>query len=138
MIVTRSSGEMSFSTNAAAPALIASNSWSLVLAHREGDDPGRRDLALDALGGLDAARRGQRQVEQHDVGRVVARGVERRPRVLRLGDDVEVLFALQDLAHPDPEQRVVVDQQDLHAHIRVAPVWSSTTAIRAAIHARHP
>ena len=106
----------------------------LVLGDGEGDDARAGHLALDALGRLDAARGGQRQVEQDDVGSYCSTAMSNAPRrVLGLADDVEVRLALEDLAHAHAEQRVVVDQQDLGALVRVAPVGAAAPAIRAAV-----
>ena len=112
MIVTRSSGPTSLRMNAAAPALIASNRASSSSVCGEHDDPGRGQLALDPLGRLDPAGRRQRQVHEDDVRRGLEGAIDRRPAVVGLADDLEVRLALQDVADPDAEQRVVVDDQD--------------------------
>ena len=44
-----------------------------------------------------------------------------RPAVVRLADDLEVGLALEDVADPDPEEGVVVDDQDPRP-LAVAPV----------------
>ena len=132
MIVTRSSGPTSLRMNAAAPALIASNSASSSSVCGEDDDPGRGQLALDPLGRLDAAGRRQGQVHQDDVRRRLERPIDRRPAVVGLADDLEVGLPFEDVADPDPEQGVVVDDQDL----RPLPVSASIRSAAAAFRSR--
>ena len=112
MIVTRSSGPTSLRMNAAAPALIASNSASSSSSDGQHDDRRGRQLALDPLGRLDAAGRGQREVHQDDVGRRLQRAIDGAAGIVGLGDDLEVGFAAQDVGDPHPEEGVVVDDED--------------------------
>src|SRR5262249_45099597 len=45
----------------------------------------------------------------------------------------EVVLALEDVAHADPEQRVVVDQQDLDPCVGTAPVGTAPSAVRTLV-----
>ena len=102
----------------------------LVLFGRQDDDRRRGELPLDPLGRLDAAGRGQREVHEDHVGVGRERRVHRRPGVVRLGDDLEVGLALEDLADADAEQRVVVDDDDPHPLVGlVAPIVVAPTAL---------
>ena len=112
MIVTRSSGPDVLEDECGGAGLDGVEQRVLVLVDGEDDDPGRGQLALDALGRLDPARRRQRQVHEDDVGRRLERTVDRAPRVLGLADDVEVRLAREDVGDPDPEQGMVVDDED--------------------------
>src|SRR6185437_12263162 len=76
------------------------------------DDGGRRVFAANALGGLETARCGQRQVHQDDVWRGHARHLEPGTSVGGLADHVEVAFAAQDVRDAHAEEGVVVDDQD--------------------------
>ena len=67
----------------------------------------------DAPGRLDPVEHGHADVHQHDVGPEPAR---RRDRVLAVGrfaDDAEVGLAVEDLAQPDADERLVVGDQDV-------------------------
>jgi hypothetical protein len=92
-----------------------------------------RHFTLDPLRRLDAARGRQRQVEQHDVRAHLDSKRERVAAVFGFADDVEVGLAFQDLAHPDPEQGVVVDQQDLGPLIGVSAVRAAPSAVGALV-----
>src|SRR6185312_14438605 len=104
----------------------------LVLADRQDDDRGRRQLALDPLRRLDAAGGRQREVHEDDVGRGLERPVDCRAAVICLADDVEVGLPTEDVGDSDAEQGVVVDDEDLgpvalgRPPIRSAPpaLWS--------------
>ena len=109
----------------------------LVLVDGEDDDPGRLELALDPLRGLDPAGRRQVEVHQDDVGAELDGHVDGAPAVRRLADDQEVRLALQDVAHPDAEQRVVVDEEDPRLLARAATVGSTPPPIRAAVFHAH-
>src|SRR5262249_3593544 len=50
-----------------------------------------------------------------------------------LADDQEVRLALEDVAHADPEQRVVVDEKDPRLLARAATVGATPTPFRAAV-----
>ena len=56
--------------------------------------------------------RGQREVHQDDVGRRLEGAVDGAPRILGLGDDLEVRLATEDVGDAHPEQGVVVDDED--------------------------
>ncbi len=105
----------------------------LVLGGGQRDDAGAGHLALDALRRLDAAGRRQRQVEQDDVGRELGGRVDGAARIVRLGDDLEVALGLEDLAHADAEEGVVVDEQDLHPQAGFPPVRSATAPLRSCV-----
>src|SRR4029077_13654517 len=76
------------------------------------DDRHGWQLALDPLGRLDPARRGQGEVHQDDVRRGVERGIHGAAGVLGLAHDLHVRFLREDLGDAHPEQDVVVDDQD--------------------------
>ena len=105
----------------------------LVLVDGEHDDPGRRQLALDPLGRLDAAGRRQREVHEDDVGRRLERAIDRAARVVGLADDLEVRLAAEDVGDPDPEQGMVVDDQDPRRLARIAAIRATSSPIRAAV-----
>jgi hypothetical protein len=96
--------------NAAAPALIASNSASSSSVG-EHDDPGRRQLALDPLGRLDAAGAGSDRSIRMMSGEVSrARSIGRpassaSPTTSKSG-------SRRGCSRSRPEQGVVVDDQD--------------------------
>ena len=69
---------------------------------------------------------GHVDVEQHDVRACRADHRDRLGTVARLADDVDPVAELG--AHPGAEHRVVVDQHDPHAQVRLAHV----------VTARHP
>ena len=133
MIVTRSSGPTSLRMNAAAPALIASNRASSSSVCGEHDDPGRGQLALDPLGRLDPAGSRQREVHEDDVGRGLEGPVDRRPAVVGLADDLEVRLAPEDVGDADPEEGVVVDDQDLRPLAVPRPIGAAAPAFRSRI-----
>ena len=81
---------------------------------------------------VSAARRGQRKIQQDDVGGGLLGGGECSEVVFGLRYDVEVSLALQDVAHPHAEEGMVIDQHDLHAHVRSAPIGAASPAFRAA------
>src|SRR5665811_803310 len=83
-----------------------------VFADGENDDSSRRKLALDPLGRLDSARSREGQVHEDDVRRELDREVEGAASVLGIADDLEVVLAFEDIAHPDSEKGVVIDQKD--------------------------
>ena len=141
MMVTRSSGLMSLRMNAAAPALMASNSWSSSSVTARAMIPALGTSRLTRCVVSMPPGRGQRQVEQDDVRRVQPGRVDGAAGVVRLGDDLEVRLRVEDLAHADPEERVVVDEQDLDALRGVAPVGTATPPLRSRVVTRshrHP
>src|SRR6266508_59681 len=110
----------------------------LVLVDRQDDDPGGRQLALDALGRLDAAGRGQREVHEDDVGRCLDGEVECAAAVVGLTGDLEVGLLLEDVADADPEQGMVVDDEDLCLLADGPPVGSTPPPLGpAVVHRAH-
>ena len=95
---------------------------------RQREEPGRR-CAGERAHHLDAAAAGQVHVEQHDVGPVLRDRGDRLVDVGGLGqhlDDADT-GGLELGAHPAPEHRVVVDDDDPdQRHSWAAPrVWCS-------------
>ena len=133
MIVTRSSGPTSLRMNAAAPALIASNSASSSSSDARTMIPVDGQLALDPLRRLDAARGRQREVHQDDVGRRSRGRVDRErpssasPTISKSGSRSE------DVRDADPEEGVVVDDEDPGPLVGAAPVRAAPPAVRPGI-----
>jgi hypothetical protein len=86
-----------------------------------------RQLALQALGGLDAVRRRQAQVHEDDVGRQLLDGGERLAPAAGLAHDLDVLLEVQDVADAATEQGVAVDDDD--PRLAVATVTAPTTLV---------
>ena len=127
---------MSLRMNAAAPALMASNSWSSSSLTARAMIPALGTSRLTRWVVSMPPGAGQRQVEQDDVRGVQPGGVDGAAGILRLVDDVEVGLRFEDLAHPDAEQRVVVDEEDLHPLAGIATVGTAAPPVRAAVVAR--
>ena len=69
---------------------------------------------LAQLEALAVGGRGELEVEQHDLRVRAADDGERLAGAGRLGDDPQVVLALQDRAQALPDDRVVVDEHDAH------------------------
>ena len=94
---------------------------------------GRGQLALDPLGRLDAAGRGQREVHQDDVGRRLEGPIDGAPGIVGLADDLEVRLRPEDVGDAHPEQGVVVDDQDPRPFPEVPAVRTAPTSLGAAV-----
>ena len=81
---------------------------------RDEEDAGRQPVANHRVGDLDAVELRQAVVEQRDVGQVLLDRLERRPPVLRLGNDLH-LAARDERTHDAVAvERVVVRNDDAH------------------------
>ena len=69
-------------------------------------------LGEHELDQLQSIRAGQVDIDQGDVGREIAHGLERAARVLRLAADVEVGLFGKESGHAAAQQGMIVDDQD--------------------------
>src|SRR6266567_1783517 len=89
-----------------------------------------RQLALDALSGLDPVGRGQADVHQDDVRRQLLDQRDRFAPVPGLADDLHVTLELQDVADATPEERVTVDDHDPGLDAFIASIAAATPLLR--------
>src|SRR4051794_25642547 len=110
----------------------------LVLRLGEHDDPAGRQLALDPLGRLDAARCREREVHQDDVGGGLERTVDGAARVVGFGDDLEVALVAEDVRDPHAKEGVIIDDEDPSDFAERAAVRPAASAVGAAVlHGTH-
>src|SRR5207342_3536326 len=105
-----------------------------VVLHRQHEDAGVGRLDPDLGGGIDAARPGHDDVEQHDVGLELARHPHGLLPIARLADCLEVVLALEEESEARPYDSVIVDDQDPdHAGTSTTSVvpWSGSDSTRS-------
>src|SRR5206468_11685446 len=76
-------------------------------------DAGAWSRTHDASGCLDPVQDGHADVHEHDVGLQAAGCGDRVLAVASLTDDTRVRLRLEDLAQPDPDERLIVSDQDV-------------------------
>ncbi len=85
---------------------------AVIVIGAEDERGGARIGLLDLFGSLDAAEAWHDHVHQHHVRLDLLGHRHRLQTVGRLPDDGDVRLLLQEIAHPLPENPVIVDQQD--------------------------
>jgi hypothetical protein len=82
---------------------------------RQDQDTGGRLVGDDPPGCFDPVHCRHADVHQHDLWPKAPRGLDRVLAVFRLADDGQLWLALQDLAQPDTDERLIVgDQHSRH------------------------